>query len=205
MEKYLRIGTSFVKRQYFPHILLTLVFCAMSGGIMSFQNLSESQSAKVLELYVSFVGILLLTPLFLPEQDGEIWHLEKSKATPLWQLYLIRLLIGIAGMIAVTTIFLYLLKNGNSEVLFQRMWIGAFGEMLLLGAVGFFVSAITNQVILGYMLAVMYYAMNIGNNKFLGKLALFQMTQGQYDFAGWMICVSCLLFVFGILIRERKK
>ena len=72
MEKYLSAGSSFVRRQYAPHLLLTLLFALMSGFFVSFRNLDGVQAAKVMELYASFGGILLLTPLFLPEQNREI-------------------------------------------------------------------------------------------------------------------------------------
>lgn len=205
MPKYLQIGISFIRKHYLLHLLITAVFCLISGGIISFQNLNEIQSAKVLEMYMSFAGILLLVPLFLPEQDEEIWLLEKSKATPLWHLYLVRLLIGILVMTAVAVVFLFRLKNGNSEVVFDKMFIGAFAEMLFLGAIGFFVSGVTNQAILGYMVSVIYYAVNVSNNKFLGVLALFQMAKRNYDFAGWMLLASCFIFMLGIIIRENKS
>lgn len=38
-----------------------------------------------------------------------------------------------------------------------------------------FASAVTNQVVIGYMFAVIYYALNIGGGKYLENFALFQM------------------------------
>ena len=92
MEKYLTLMASFVKRQYYPHLLLTLLFVAVSGGFVSFKGLEEQQAARVMEMYAAFAGILLFPPLFMPEQDREIWNLERSKALPGWKLYLLRFL-----------------------------------------------------------------------------------------------------------------
>ncbi len=39
MERYLNAGGSFIRRQYAPHILLTVLFCVMSGFFVSFRNL----------------------------------------------------------------------------------------------------------------------------------------------------------------------
>lgn len=103
MEKYLSAGSSFIRRQYAPHLLVTLLFCCMSGFFVSFRNLDSQQAAKVMEMYAAFAGILLLTPLFMPEQNREIWLLEKSRATSLWKLYLIRLL-GAAAVLALSLI-----------------------------------------------------------------------------------------------------
>lgn len=205
MEKYLRAGSSFIRRQYAPHLLATLLFCCMSGFFVSFRNLDASQAAKVMEMYGAFTGILLLTPLFLPEQNREIWLLEKSKATPLWKLYLIRLLAAAVLLAVVVTVFLQMLKQGNSQFDGTKLWIGSFCELFFLGSIGFFVSGITNQVVLGYMVSVVYFFVNIGAAKYLGDLALFQMMKGEYDFAVPMTLAALLLVAGGILLREKME
>ena len=65
-------------------------------------------------------------------------------------------------------------------------------------------SGITNQVILGYMVSVLYFMVNIGGSKYLGKFALFQMMKGSYDFAALMLPVAFLLLAGGIVLRERR-
>lgn len=205
MEKYFKLGVSYLKGQYLPHLLLTLLFCFMSTGFLSFRNLELYQSAKVLEMYVSFVGILLMTPLLMPEQDREIWELERSKATPMWRIYLVRLILAFLVMAAVSVVFPFILEQNGSEFLWDKMWIGGFSEMFLLGAVGFAASALTNQVVIGYMLAVIYYVSNIGGKKYFGKLALFQMMGGSYDFAVWMLAAGVVLIVVSVVIRERIR
>ena len=204
MERYLNVGSSFIRRQYAPHILLTVLFCVMSGFFVSFRNLDASQAAKVMEMYIAFTGILLLTPLFMPEQNREIWLLERSKATPLWQLYLIRILEAVVLLMMVVTVFVFLLKQGGSVFSVGSLWLGSFAEIFFLGSIGFFVSGITNQVILGYMVSVIYFMLNIGGSKCLGKFALFQMMKGSYDFTALMLPTAFLLLAGGIILRERR-
>lgn len=204
MERYLKVGSSFICRQYVPHFLLTLLFCSMSGFFVSFRNLEASQAAKVMEMYIAFTGILLFTPLFMPEQNREIWLLERSKATPLWQIYLIRILLAVLLLIAVVTVFTQLMKRNGSVFSMGPLWAGSFAEILFLGSIGFFVSAVTNQVILGYMVSVIYFMTNIGGSKYLGKFALFQMMKGKYDFILVMLAASLVLMAGGILLREQR-
>lgn len=205
MQKNIKIGADFIRFQYYPHLLVTFIFCMFSGQFVSFQNLSAVQSAKVLEMYVGFVGVLLLIPLFMGEQDKEIWQLEQSKKTPMWQIYLIRLLLAVVSIITIVTVFLCILDTSNSEVYFKDMWCGGISEILFLGSIGFFASAITNQVVLGYMAAVMYYAVNIGGKNIFGKLALFQMSKEKYGFVGCMMLAALFLIVTGMVIRELKN
>ena len=203
MERIVRAGVSFLKSSYIPHLLFTFLFCLASGGLMSFRNLDEGQAAQVMEMYVTFAGILLLTPLVLPEGNREIWQLEKSKEMPMWQLYLPRVLTALVVMAALVSIFPLIMKQGGGTFDYGRLWLGAFVEMLFLGSIGFAVSAITNQTVLGYMLAVIYYAVNMGGGKYLGKFALFQMMKGSYGFIVPMAVSACVLMVGSVLLRER--
>ncbi len=74
-----------------------------------------------------------------------------------------------------------------------------------MGSIGFFVSAVTNQVILGYMISILYFVVNIGSSRYLGKFALFQMMKGGYDFVPIMLAASLLLLAAGVLLRERIR
>lgn len=203
MERYLSAGSSFIRRQYAPHLGITLLFCCMSGFFVSFRNLDAMQAAKVMEMYVAFNGILLMTPLFMPEQNREIWLLEQSKAMSMWKLYLIRILEAVILLAVIVTVFIQLLKQGECQFDAGKMWIGAFSEILLIGSIGFCVSGITNQVVLGYMTAVVYFVANIGGGKYLGDFAMFQMMKGEYDFAVPMLLLSAALVTGGIVIREK--
>ena len=60
----------------------------------------------------------------------------------------------------------------------------------------------TNQVVLGYMAAVVYYAMNIGGGKHLGKFALFRMMRGEYGTWMYWIAGAVVLLAAGIVVRE---
>lgn len=202
MERYVSTGNSFFRRQYAPHVLVTLLFCSLSGFFVSFRNLDGLQAAKVMEMYVSFSGILLLVPLFMPERNRELWLLEKSKATPLWKLYLIRLLAATAALALVVTVFLQLMKQGNSQFDGKGLWVGSFCEIFFLGSIGFFVSGITNQAVLGYMVSVVYFFANIGASKYLGDFALFQMMKGEYGFVAPMAGAAAALVAGGIWLRE---
>lgn len=205
MERYLSVGSNFLRRQYLPHLLITLLLCIMSGFFVSFQNLSPEQAAKVMEMFVIFTGILLFTPLFMPEQNREIWLLEKSKQTSLWHLYLVRILEALVLLAVIVTVFIGVLSLGNSEFETGKLWLGSFAEILFLGAVGFFVSGITNQVVLGYMVSVLYFVGNIGGSKYFGKLALFQMMKGDFTFMPWMMAGAVILLAGGIVIREKMN
>lgn len=203
MERFGKLTLSFVKRQYYPHLLLTFLFVAVSGGFVSFRSLEGVQAAKVMEMYVAFTGILLFTPLFMPEQDKEIWDLERSKKTPMWKIYLPRLLLALVVCLTVISLFLGFMIKGGGTFDAALLFRGACCEILFLGSIGFFVSALTNQVVLGYMIAVVYFAVNIGGGKQMWNFALFKMMRGDYGTWMFWLLGAVVLFVSGIIVRER--
>ena len=203
MEKYGQLTFSFVKRQYYPHLLLILLFVAVSGGFVSFKGLESPQAAKVMEMYVAFSGILLFTPLFMPEQDKEIWDLERSKGMSMWKVYLPRILLALLVCLLVISLFVGFMERGGGNFDSNILFRGACCEILFLGSIGFFVSAVTNQVVIGYMAAVVYFAMNIGGGKYLGKFALFKMMRGEYGTWMYWLLGAMALLIAGVLIRER--
>ncbi len=205
MEKYGKVTASFVKRQYFPHLLLILLFVVFSGGFVSFRGLESAQAAKVMEMYVAFAGILLFTPLFMPEQDREIWDLERSKRTAMWQLYLPRILLALLVCILVISLFMGLMVRGGGNFDVGSLLLGAYCEILFLGSIGFFASAVTNQVVVGYMIAVVYYVVNIGGGQYLGRFALFQMMKGEYGSWIYWLLGAVALLASGVVVRERVR
>jgi len=205
LEKYLKIASEFLIKQYLPHIMAALLLCLVSGGVMSFRNLNMSQAAKIMEMYAVFFGIVLFTPLFMPEQDREIWMLERSKATPMWKLYLVRMGEAMLFLVLFVTAFVFMILNGSSGIDGWELWFYSFCEILFLGSIGFFVSAVTNQAVLGYMVSVIYFAANFGARKYFYKFALFQMMEGKTDFWSYMLAAAAVLLAMGIIMRENFK
>lgn len=205
MERFRKVTGSFLRYHYLPHLGLTALLVLASGAILSFRNLDYSGAAKVMEMYGILSGTLLLTPLFMPEADTEIWLLEKSKAMSMWTQYLGRLLIAVAFLAAVTGIFILRLKLGNSTFDAGTLWKVSFCEALFLGGIGTFAGAVTNQVVIGYMLSFIYFAANIGAAKHFGKLGLLAMMRGDATTWLWYLCAAIILVVAGILLRERKR
>ncbi len=204
MEKYVKLAISFVRHQYLPHLGLTALLIAVSGAIISFRNLDAGASAQVMEMYAVLAGILLLTPLFTPETDAQIWELKRTKVTPMWQLYLGRLLLAVPVLAVTMGIFLLRLHYGGSEFDAGSLFFAAYSEALFLGATGFFAGAVTNQPVIGYMVSLLYYMGNIGIAGKLGWLGLFPLMRNQPAHQGCFLLTAIALAVLGIWFRERS-
>ena len=68
MEKYLQIEKINLKYNIPLHILICVLMLLVSPFLMGVANLGAQDTAKVLEMYAALIGIVLLPPIFMPEQ-----------------------------------------------------------------------------------------------------------------------------------------
>lgn len=199
MERYLQIGKTNLKHNLPIHLCVAIAFLLLSPIIMSTQNLNAARTAKVLEMYTALLGIILITPVFLPEQDKDLRELVESKYTSRTAVTLIRLFEG--------TIFLTLLIGADIFVLKQNQCIfpvmyyyyGTMAEAVFLGGLGLCASSIFDQIAIAYMLPIVYYAINMGaGKKYVGNFYLFSMCGGSYREKVYLAFAGMVLIILGI-------
>lgn len=202
MEKYAKLEVFYLRHHYLPHLLLAAFFCLLSGGFMSFRNLNQQQAAQVMEMYVILTGIILFVPVFMPEQDREIWSLERSKSMPMWKQYLKRTITAVMIQALIISGFVLLLAKESPSVKADVLWSGSFCEALFLGSIGYFSGAVLNQVIIGYMVSILFFAANIGLSEHFGVFGLFQMMREDGSSLIWKLAAAIALCAAGIVVRE---
>ena len=79
------------------------------------RNLSVGETARLLDFYVVLPGMLLLIPVFLPEQDKAIRDLIRARYTSMGSIYLVRIFLNVAVMAALTGVFLLGLERGGCD------------------------------------------------------------------------------------------
>lgn len=109
-EKYFEITKVQLKHNAWQHLLVSILLLAASPFVLGISNLDAAQSAKVLETYVALVGILLFVPVFLPEQDRDLWDVIKARYTKITTVYLTRILISFVFSSLLTLLFLLVMK-----------------------------------------------------------------------------------------------
>ena len=205
MGNYVKTILNFIRYHYLPHLCGAALLVLCAGAVLSFCNLDTAGAAKVMERYGVLAGILLFTPLFMPESDMEIWQLEASRYLPMWKLYLGRLFPAVCMLAAVVSILILRLLAGGSVFPVWLLWREAFCEALFLGGIGCFAAAVTNQVVLGYMVSVLYYAVNIGMANRLWKFGLFPVCRGEEGTWPWLLGAAAFLTAGGIWLREQIR
>lgn len=206
MERYLSIGKTNLKCNLIPHILISFVLLMFSPLLMGVENLDASMTAKVLEMYVALIGIILLTPLLLPEQNKEIKDLVESKYTPGIIVYLIRLFEASICLILLIGGYVAILKYNNCVFPEIKFFLGTLTEAIFLGAIGFCAYSLCEQIAISYMLPIVYYVMAIGGGKkLLGDFYLFSMIYGSYEEKVNLAVTGMVLLVVGFSYPNIRK
>lgn len=188
-------------------VVLSIIFLAISPAILGLEYLDEFSSAMVLERYVALIGIILLTPLFMPEQNKDIAELVDSKSTSYLTIILMRLLISLIVLLVLVSIMVQIMIYNGCHFPAGKYISGAFITALLLGSLGFAGAGISGNVIAGYLLSVCYYILNTGVGKKLGNFYLFTMSRSfseKYYILIAAVVIICITFLI-ILLRYKKR
>lgn len=206
MERYVVVARENQKHNLWIPFLICILLLLVSPLFLGIENLTEPETAKVLEYYAVFISIILLSAVFLPEQDKDIRDLLSSKYMPVAKLYGIRMTQAIIYLMLLLGIYMCVLKAGNCEFAFLKLYMGELATMVFLGGMGIFFYALTDQVVVGYMIPLLYYMLNItiSPNKIKG-LYLFSMSIGKYEWKWTLGMAGVVLLAAGIAIRSKRK
>ena len=64
-----------IRHNFLPHWGLAVLILILTPVIFGITKLDEASAAMPLEMFVSLIGVILLVPVFLPEQKDEVWGL----------------------------------------------------------------------------------------------------------------------------------
>ncbi len=196
-----------LKRNFLPHFLIALIIALLTPVVFGISSLDPIRSAQPLEMLLSLTGTVLLTPVFLPEQNENIRDLIRSKRIDYLAVCFIRLLYSLFFLAVIFGIFTLIMSNSESEVTL-RHFIGGYSSAMFLGALGFFFAGISKNSIIGYMISMIYYISNFALKDELNNLYLFSMSAGSFHEKYWLIVTSAALFAFTFLwlklLNKRK-
>ena len=204
-EKIRSIAVSNLRHNFLPHFILSVLLLLLTPFVFGTANVDAKTAAVPLEMFVSLIGIILLTPVFLPEQSGSIRDVVESKATASAFVYSIRIGIALFSMLALIAAFVLYMKGNGCTVSRVSAVFGTFSSSIFLGALGLFIYGISDTLIVGYMAPMVYYMLNLfGGKKYFGKLYLFAMSSGNMSEKYWLISVGIVLILSVLLIKSKS-
>lgn len=190
-----------IKHNFILHYLLATGIVLATPILFGISELNEKMAAQPLEMVSSIIGIVVLTPIFMPEQNKSIYDLVKSKKTSHTLVCFLRLICS--AFIAVLLIgILALLMKYNSSDISIRLYMSALSSAFALGSLGLFVSSSGNNVIIGYMVSITYFTMNLFMRNKLNIFDLFTFTDGGNKVNLWLYVFSSVLTILALLNRK---
>lgn len=185
-------------------IAVAVILCLVTPLFIGTANLDRTSAAMPLEMFVSLIGIVLLTPVFQPEQNEDIDALVSSKYCSTAKVYLIRTVYsaGIAALLII--LFSVFMKLQSCDVVLV-LALGAMADAIFLGSMGMLTSALTGNTVIGYMPPLLYYALNIGMGPKLGSFYLFSMATGNYAAKLWLLAAGLLMTALSLTAVKLRK
>ena len=182
-------------------IAVAVLLCLVTPLFIGTADLDHNSAAMPLEMFVSLIGIVLLTPVFQPEQNEEIDDLVSSKYCSTAKVHLIRTVYS-AGIAAILIcIFTVSMKLQSCDVT-PVLALGTIAGALFLGSMGMQASAVTGNTVIGYMPLLLYYALNIGMGPKPGSLYLFFLVTGSYTAKLWLLLAGLLMMAAALFYQR---
>lgn len=203
-KKIRTITVSNLRHNFLPHLILSVLLLLMTPFVFGTANVDVKTAAIPLEMFVSLIGIILITPVFLPEQQENIRDAVESKATSPVGVYVIRIGISLLTMLSLITMFVCYLKGNGCAVNLTEAVYGTFSGGVFLGALGLLAYSLSRVITVGYMVPIVYYMLNLfGAKNFFGNLYLFSMSSGSMKEKHWLFATGLILIAFALLIRSK--
>lgn len=190
-----------LRHNFLPLILLATVIMILTPVLFGTTGLDSKAAAVPLEMFISIIGIILLVPIFQPEQDDEIKDIVVSKYIDSTYVHIIRGAYSIIGIILLVLAFSLFMFVCGCEITIALIG-GTIADTMFLGAIGLLTSAITNNMPVSFMIPLLYYVLNLTMKSKLGNLNLFSMMTGNYQPNIWLFILSIVFIVIAILIKR---
>lgn len=200
----LEIAKINLKHNTFLSIIVSAVIIMITPIIFGTSNLDKMASAVPLEMFASLVGIVLLTPIFQPEQNSEIADVVFPKRVSTDIIYLIRTVYLFVSLIAILALFCVYMRLQKSDVTLLLL-IGTVANSVFLGSLGMLTAALTDNTIIAYMIPLVYYMLNYGAGRKLGNYYLFSMRILNFQPKVWLLTTGVLLIIVSLLTKRLKR
>lgn len=204
MIKYLEIGKENLKHNVWQHSLVCIVLLLLSPLVLGVENLVAADTAKVLEMYIALIGIILLAPIFLPEQNKDLRELVYSKYVKAWSVYLVRVIEAVLILVVLLGIYLWMLYNNNCDMEVVKYFLGTLAGMLFFGGMGLFFYGLLDNLVVGYMVPIFYFIVAMGSGaKYLKVFYPFGMAAGSYKEKYYLAAAAVVFITIGVALRCR--
>lgn len=206
MRRYLKIAVYNLRFNLSAYIAAALGVLALTPVLFSVTALDSMTAALPLELALPFVGVAALTPIYSPEQESGLRSVIASRQTPYIAICLIRVLLSLLTIFICINGFVFAMALLESDVTFVH-GLASCSNAIFLGGLGILASALSANIIIGYMLPLLYYVLDLMGG--MTPIPLFSMMRtGSMEgkpllYGIGMLCIAVSLFMRYIQMKRQ--
>ncbi len=205
MQNCLSILKVNLKHNLVYHILCCIILLSLSPLFIGTENLEQLQTIHVVEKYLSLIGIILLTTVFLPDTNNEIRELILSKKVSSIKIIGLRIIQAIFFILIIGFGFFVYLKIGNCEFNLPLLYFDFFANSIFLGSIALLLFSIFDQPVIAYMIPFMYFVANIFiDSKIFSSWYLFSKQEVAINEKIILIITGFIFILIAILCRVKK-
>lgn len=190
-----------LKHNFLPLFLLSIIVILLAPVLFGTTNLDSKASAVPLEMLISIIGIILLIPIFQPEQDPEIADVTASKYVDSTYVYCIRTAYSVIGMILLVLAFSFFMLACGCQIT-AKLIFGTIADGMFLGSLGLLTAAVTSNLPVSFMVPLLYYVLTLTMKDKLGNFNLFAMMSENYEPNIWLFITSILLIAISLFLKR---
>lgn len=181
-----------LKTNSYWHIVAMVLLTVFTPVVFGLSSLTGEYAAKPLEMYLVLAGIILLTPVFMPEQDKNIRDTVRVRKMSYLGVCIMR-----TAYLALLTILPYavitLIMYRSESAVTMGMMFGGIATAWFLGSLGLAAAGISDNILVGYMTSLIYYVLNFFCKDKLGVLYMFSMSTNTDVSKIWMLLGAMIL------------
>ncbi len=193
-----------LKHNFLMHFIAAVIIALLTAVVFSISQLDKNMSAQPIEMMLSFIGIILITPLLLPEQNENIYDVVTSKRTSYIFVCIIRLIYSVMSIMLIIGIFITIMYLGGCDVTMLHFF-GGIITALFLGSLGLAAYGFSRNISVAYMAPVLYYIANMAGKDKLGNFFIFSMTKGSFSEKYYLLALSFLFIIVTMLFYRYKS
>ncbi|MBQ4466124.1 MAG: hypothetical protein II916_09210 [Oscillospiraceae bacterium] len=199
-----KVVFSDARHNFLVHDLAAAALLLAAPVVFGLSGLNERMAAVPLEMLAPVIGTILMTPVFSPEQNESIYDVVKSKKISHTLVCCLRILLAAVLTAVLVGALAFYMRCSDSQVT-ARLFAGALGSALALGALGTFFAAVGDNVVIGYMVSISYLVMNLFLRKKLEPFDLFTFSDGGTAVDPWLYAAAVILILSALLWRRCRK
>ena len=204
MEAARKIIKNEIKHHTYGPIITSFIVYLLIFVLFGLVELKKDIVIMIVERFLPLMGIILISPCFQYEMDYGIEDVIRSKSTGILTTYLIRLILRIFIYGMLTFLFIALIKITDSQVEMALYFFQSFSLGLLLVSLGFFAFGNSSNLIVVYIVPILYYLLNwMPNWKVLGDFYLFRLRYGLEPKIGLNIFIAIIFLTVGLYANRK--